>query len=195
MQIPPKPGIEAMDKMSKEIIEYIISNAPSVAVTKVFDKFSPDFKQTKQLDPCLIHCLAMLEKGKLIMMDNKHKNASLAAFVLLEEDGTPRPYETIDNLYESFTFGNWISTPYDKVCHDMCYEHYQKGFPVKDCAKCEKEILSTICKEHGKPLRRCEKCAAFTTILKNIVSAKDADKWISSHIAETKKRNLEAFKK
>lgn len=195
MQIPPKPPIEEMDVMSKEIIEYMIKNSPSVAVTKVFEKFSPNYKTSKQLDPCLMHCLAMLQEGKLIKMENKHKSAYSAAFVLLDDKGDALPYETIDNLYKSPTFGNWISTPYEKVCHDMCYDHYQdKTFPRADCAECEKEVLSTICKEHSTPLRRCSRCATFTSILKDVVEAKDAEMWISSHIAETKKRNVEAFR-
>ena len=194
-QIPPIPDMEELEKMSKDVISYMIKRSPSTAVTKIFKKFSPKFRETKELDPVLLHTLAMLEKGQLIRMDNKHKSASLASFVLLDGDGKPIPYETIDNSYSSPTFGNWITTPYEKVLHPMCYDHFEKGFPVPDCAECEKEILGTICQEHNEPLRRCSKCLAFTTVLKEVIDEAHAERWIHETIKARKAKNLEDFQK
>ena len=195
MQIPPKPPIEEMEKMSKKIISYMIERSPSTNAAKLMEKFSPEFKETKQLDPVFAHSMAMLEQGKLIRLDNKHKLASLASFVLLDDKGEPIPYETIDNEYSSPTFGNWISTPYEQVLNPMCYDHHDKGFPVKDCAECEKQIIGTKCQEHDNPLRRCAECTAFTTLLKMVIDEPHAERWIHEAIKSRKAKNLEDFQK
>ena len=194
-QIPPHPPIEELEKMSKDIISYLIKHSPSRAVTRVMDKFNPDFRETKKLDPCFLHAMSMLQQGKMIKLDNKHKNATLAAFVLLDDNGQPLPHETIDNTYESPTFGNWITTPYEQVLHTMCYDHFEKGFPVPDCSECEKEIIGTICQSHNNPLRRCKECLAFTEILKMVIDEPHAKRWIHEAIKARKAKNLEDFQK
>ena len=115
--------------------------------------------------------------------------------MLLDDKGEPLPHETIDNSYQSPTFGNWISTPYEQILHPMCYDHFEKGIPVKDCAECEKEVLGTICQEHNFPLRRCPQCTAFTEVLKMLIDEPHAERWIHETIKARKAKNLEDFQK
>lgn len=179
-----KPDKVRIKEISEDILKSMLKRSyPVVDATHFFKKYAKDGKPEHQFS----HALQMMEEGGILRIDHTKKPFSVT-FVLME-DGKPKMHHMIDDDFESLTFGSMFNDPYEGDKKRVyCYKHIMNDekAKIRSCNKCQEEINSQICKNHGNVLSKCEKCIKSSQNLKALMTKDQAEEVITKILKQHK---------